>query len=137
MSPQHAVRAIPELHELDVLDQLRLSSGCGVCRQNAIGVAVENECRNSVARDVRAKVLNPRIDKSERTDRRRGGGHVPVGLEDALAHELASGDVVVVKVAQKTHQQGWPIRLDGCLDTLEDAPLHAFRVVGRLHQIRA
>ena len=110
MSPQHAMGTTLELHEPGILHHLGLSSGCSVCRQDAIGVAVQNERRYGVARDVLAEVLNPRIDASQRADRRGTGGHVPVVFEDALAHELASGDIVVVEVAQKVHQQGRPIR---------------------------
>src|SRR5258708_7729320 len=59
VSPKHPMRPSLELYELDVLDQLRLSSGCGVCRQDAIGIAVQKECRDGVARDVMAEVLYP------------------------------------------------------------------------------
>src|SRR3977135_2742555 len=98
---------------------------------------MQNERRYGVASDVLTEVLNPRVDASQRADRRRAGGHVPVVLEDALAHELASRDIVVVEVAQKFHQKGRPIRLDGRLDTVEDTPVHALRVVSRFHKMRA
>ena len=59
MSPQHTVRAILQLHELDVLDQLRLSSGRSVRRKNPVGVPVQNECRDGVTSDVLTEVLDP------------------------------------------------------------------------------
>src|ERR1700730_866628 len=128
MSPQYARGTTLELHEPDILDHLRLSSRCSVCRQDSIGVAVQNERRYGVASNVLSEVLNPRIDASQRASRRRAGGHVPVVLEDSLAHELASRDIVVVEVAQKVHQQGRPIRFYSRLETVEDTPVHTFRV---------
>src|ERR1700674_1294893 len=98
MSPQHAMGAALELHEPGILHHLGLSSGRSVCRQDAIGVAVQNERRYSVAREVLTEVLNPGINASKRADRRSAGGHVPVVFEDPLAHELASRDIVVVEV---------------------------------------
>src|SRR5215813_5248890 len=38
MRPQHAVRPAGKLHELDVLDHLRLPPGRGVRGQDAVGV---------------------------------------------------------------------------------------------------
>src|SRR2546427_1976178 len=130
------MRTTFDLHRPGVLDHLRLSSGCSFCGQDAIGVAVQNERRYGVARDVQAEILNPRIDATQRASRRRADGHIPVFLEDALAHELASRDVVVVEVAQKFHQEGRSIRLDRSLDAVEDAPIYSLRVAGRFHEIR-
>src|SRR5580704_6669214 len=98
MGPQHAMGTTLKFHELDVLDHFRLSSGCSVCRQDAIGVAVQKERWYGITSDVLTEVLDPRIDASERANRRRAGGHVPIVLEYALAHELASRDIVVVEV---------------------------------------
>jgi len=78
MSPQYAMGTTFEFHEPDVLDQLRLPSGCNVCRQAAVGVAMENERRYGVASNVLTEVLNPCIDASLRADRRRAGGNVRV-----------------------------------------------------------
>src|SRR5437588_139360 len=50
MTGKHAMGAALELHEPGILHHLRLSSGRSVCRQDAIGVAVQNERRYSVAR---------------------------------------------------------------------------------------
>src|SRR5689334_22358858 len=100
MSPQHAMGAALELHEPGILHHLGLSSGRSVCRQDAIRIAVQNERRYGVAREVLAEVLNPRIDASERADRRSTGGHVPVVFEYPLADELACRDIVVIEVAE-------------------------------------
>src|SRR5471032_3402600 len=98
MGPQQAMRATLDLHEPDILDHLRLSSGGCVCRQDAIGVAVQNERRYGVASNVLTEVLNPRIDARPRASRGRANGHVPVVLEDSLADKLPYRDVVVVEV---------------------------------------
>src|ERR1700744_1343982 len=98
MSPQHAVRAVLEFDERDILDQLCLSSGRGVCRKDAISIAVQNERWYGVASDVLAEILDPGIDASPRSNRRCADRHVPVTGNDLLAHELGSGDIVVVKV---------------------------------------
>src|SRR3977135_2424536 len=129
MSPQHAMGTAFELHRPGVLDHLRLSSGCSFCGQDAIGVAVQNERRYGVARDVQAEILNPRIDATQRASRRRADGHIPVFLEDALAHELSSRDLVVVEVVHKFPEGGRSIRLDGRLDAVEDAPIYSLRLV--------
>src|SRR5580704_18561851 len=101
MSPQHTVRSAFQLNELDVLDHLRLSSGCSVWREDAIGIAVQYECRYRVASNVRTEVLDPRIDAGSRACRRRADRDVPVALDDPRAHELAARDIVVVEVVQK------------------------------------
>ena len=69
--PQHAVRTARQLDELDVLDHLRLPSRGGVRRQDAVGIAVQDERRHRVLGDVLAEVLDPASTQASVSD---GGG---------------------------------------------------------------
>src|SRR6266480_461442 len=65
VSPEHAMRAIHELHELHVLDHRRLPSGRRMGRQNAVRVSMQMQRGDIVAHDVLSEVLDPRVDTSE------------------------------------------------------------------------
>src|ERR1700704_150411 len=112
MCPQHTVRPILQLDELDVLDHFRLATGARIGRQNPICIAVQDERRHIVARDVLAEVLDPRIDARQRAGGGCARGHVPVVFDDALAHELSAQNVIVVKVVQEVEQERGSVGLD-------------------------
>src|ERR1700724_2764854 len=135
MCPEHAMGTARQLDEFDVLDHLRLPSGGGIRRQDAVGVAVQDERRHVVLWDVLAEILDPAVYTVQRPNRGRTRGDVPVVFEHALAHELTARHVVVVEVSQELHQERWTIRTNRGLDVLEDFGLDAFGVVGGLHEI--
>src|SRR6266478_9909214 len=87
--PGYAVRTTVDLHVLDALDHLCLSPGCCVRRQDAVVVAMYDHGRYVVARDVLAKVLDPRIDARQGADGRRADCDRPIGFNDALADPLS------------------------------------------------
>jgi len=69
MCPAQAVRTAGDFGEPGVLDHLGLSAGGRSSRQNAIGVAVDNQRGNRVPRDIVPKILQPGIDALQRSGR--------------------------------------------------------------------
>src|SRR5258707_12398043 len=133
--PAQTVWTASNFGELDVLDHLGLPARGRVRGQNAIGVAVDNQCGNGVLRNVWPKILHPGIDALQRSNRGGTGGHVPVVLQHAVAHELSTVHVVVVEVLQEVENSRRPVRADGVLEAFEHTRIDSLGVVGGLDQI--
>src|SRR5437868_4649781 len=85
---------------------------------------------------VLAKVLMPGRDASQ-TGRSRGAGrNVPAGLDRLLADAFAQQQIRVVKILEKLREETVTICGNGFLYSLEDAAVHALRVVRRLQKER-
>src|SRR2546430_9136367 len=112
MRPQQAMGAAWQFGELDVLDHLGLSSRGGIWRQNAIGIAVDNQRRHVVAENVLAEVFDPRVNALQCSYCRSLNCDVPVGLDHTFADELSRSDIVVIEVMQEIEKEGWPVRLN-------------------------
>src|SRR5262245_28718154 len=135
--PQHAMRPTGQLHEFHARDHPALPPGCGVRRQIAIGVTVEDERRHVVLFEVLSKVLDPAVDARDGADRGGTNAHIPIVFEHAFADELPACDIVVVEVAQELHQKRRTVRTNGGLDPLEHLRIHTLRIVGCFHEVRA
>src|ERR1035441_7028472 len=84
----------------------------------------------------RQPVLIPCWHASE-TGRGRGAScDVPAGLDGLIANALAQQEVRVVEILEEIGEERVTVCGDGILDSLEDAAVHAFRVVRRLQQER-
>src|SRR5438874_12013080 len=98
MRPAQTVWTASDFGEPYVLDHSGLPARGRVRGQNTIGVAVDNQCGHRVLRDLLPKIIHPRIDALHRSYRRGPGGHVPVVLQHAVAHEISTAPVVVVEL---------------------------------------
>src|SRR5258706_1832691 len=83
-----------------------------------------------------AEVLMPRWHAGEAGRGRGAGCEVPAGLHGLFADTLAEQKVRVVEVLEKVGEERVTICDDRFLNPVEDAAVHAFRIVRRLQQER-
>ena len=119
-------------HELRSLDQSAGAPPGSVDRQDAIGIAVQNESWNSDTAEVGAEIFVPRTHTG---DRRRGGAsrrYVPTCLHRLIADSFPEQKIGVVEVLEELGKERKTVRGGSLFDTFENASVNALGIVGRL-----
>src|SRR6185369_4124555 len=107
------------------------------CRdwQDAIGIPLYHESGDIDSRQVFAKVFMPSSDARQAGGSRGAGGNVPTGLDGLFADALSQEHIAVVEILKEAGEEGVPVGRDRLPDSVEDAAIHAFRIVGGLEQV--
>src|ERR1700716_1634494 len=132
MCPGDAVRAILNHNLASALNQLRGACSRSTDRQNAVRVAMNNQCGHVDACQVFAKVLVPRRHARERGRGRGAGRKIPARLDSFFTDALTQQKIGVVEILEKLSEERITVRGNSFLDSLENTAVHAFGVLRSL-----
>src|ERR1019366_508404 len=118
------------------VDQLSGPESRSGDRQNPIRIALDHQRGHVDTGQILAEVPMPGWHTSQ-TGRGRGlSGDVPTGLDGLFAHALAQQEIRVIEILEEIGEECITVCSDSFLDSLEDASVHAFRIIRRLRQER-
>src|SRR5208283_5893724 len=134
MCPGDAVRSTFHDDQPASVDKL----GCAPSRsgegKNPVGIAMNDQRRHVDAFEVLPEVGQPCRDAIQSTLGRGACCYGPTILNNLVTDQFAPQDVNVVEIGEKLAKESRTVSSYSFRDAVEDAAVHAFRVVGRFQQ---